>query len=294
MQTREKKIAYLKKTIETLWHGVSDTKEGDYPRIISLYKELLMHDYHDADSWENMIWLMWSMAVNKKDTVWLFQAEKFAKRYLSLNPNGYRAFEYLGQFYRIMYIDLRLAVRYYESAIRWKDAPLTTHHSLISVCEKSGDKVRAIGYCKMTLSRFPNDPYCKNKLEVSTKLQAWSSSFLSINKIIRPKQIIVPTTLIYAIIESSHTMKEIITAICLNGKFKDNKILKPHLTDRIGIRMTFPEGAECILWTNGKKYYAVCEAFGTIFTVNIPRNLGDDIWNRFKIEFEGNYSYNSF
>jgi len=117
---------------------------------------------------------------------------------------------------------------------------------------------------------------------------------LSINKIIRPKQIIVPTTLIYAIIESSHTMKEIITAICLNGKFKDNKILKPHLTDRIGIRMTFPEGAECILWTNGKKYYAVCEAFGTIFTVNIPRNLGDDIWNRFKIEFEGNYSYNSF
>jgi len=92
----------------------------------------------------------------------------------------------------------------------------------------------------------------------------------------------------------SPPMKEIITAIYQNGKFKDNKILKPHLTDRIGIRMKFPEGAECILWTNGNKYYAVCEAFGTIFTVNIPRNLGDDIWDRFKTEFEGNYSYNSF
>ena len=50
MQTREQKLAYLKKTIETLWHGVADTKEGDYPRIISLYKEVLMYDYHDADS----------------------------------------------------------------------------------------------------------------------------------------------------------------------------------------------------------------------------------------------------
>ena len=292
MQTLEQKIKHLKKTIETLWHGVSETKEGDYPRIISLYKEVLMHDYHDADSWENMIWLMWSMAINKQDTVWLFQAEKFAKRYLSLNPNGYRAYEYLGQFYRIMYVDLKLAIRYYESAIRWKDAPKSTHHSLISVCEKSGDKIRAIGYCKMTLARFPNDPYTKSKLEVLTKLQAWSSSFLSINKIARPNESNVPTIPINAIL--SPPMKEIITAIYQNGKFKDNKILKPHLTDRIGIRMTFPEGAECILWTNGKKYYAVCEAFGTIFTVSIPRNLGDDIWDRFKTEFEGNYSYNSF
>jgi tetratricopeptide (TPR) repeat protein len=165
MQTREQKLVYLKKTIETLWHGVSDTKEGDYPRIISLYKEVLMHDYHDADSWENMIWLMWSMAVNKQDTVWLFEAEKFAKRYLSLNPNGYRAYEYLGQFYRIMYVDLKLAIRYYESAIRWKDAPKSTHYSLISLFNKLNDKRMAIGYCKMTLAKFPNDEYATMRLK---------------------------------------------------------------------------------------------------------------------------------
>jgi tetratricopeptide (TPR) repeat protein len=165
MQTREQKLAYLRKTIETLWHGVSETKEGDYPRIISLYKEVLMHDYHDADSWENMIWLMWSMAVNKQDTVWLFEAEKFAKRYLSLNPNGYRAYEYLGQFYRIMYVDLKLAIRYYESAIRWKDAPKSTHYSLISLFNKLNDKRMAIGYCKMTLAKFPNDEYATMRLK---------------------------------------------------------------------------------------------------------------------------------
>ena len=66
------------------------------------------------------------------------------------------------------------------------------------------------------------------------------------------------------------------------------------MTDRIGIRMKFPEGAGCILWTNGKKYYAVCEAFGTIFTINIPRNIGDDIWDRFKTHYEGNYFYKPF
>jgi len=85
-------------------------------------------------------------------------------------------------------------------------------------------------------------------------------------------------------------MKAIVSAI-YSGEFEENKILKPHLTDRIGIRMKFPEGARCIIWTNGKKYYAVCEAFGTIFTLDIPQNLGDDIWKRFKTEFEGNYSY---
>ena len=82
MQTREQKIKILKKTIETLWHGVSDTKEGDYPKIINLYKEVLKLDAKNRDAWENMIWLMWSMAINKKDTVWLFEAEKFVKRYL--------------------------------------------------------------------------------------------------------------------------------------------------------------------------------------------------------------------
>ncbi len=169
MQTREQKLKYLKKTIETLWHGVSDTKEGDYPRIINLYQEVLKLDYKDRDAWENMIWLIWSLAINKKDTALLFDAEKFAKRYLSLNPNGYRAYEYLGMFYRIMLIDYKLSLRLYESAIRWKDAQVTTHHSLISLCLKNNDKERAIGYCKMTLARFPNDPWTKSKIQELTK-----------------------------------------------------------------------------------------------------------------------------
>lgn len=164
MQTREQKLLYLKKTIDTIWHG-ADTKTGEYPTIINLYKEVLKISPKDTDAWENMIWLMWSLSVNENNKSWLNQAELFAKRYLSIMPNGYRAFEFVGMFYRSMKKDERLAVRFYESAIRWKDCPLSTHHSLISVCEKSGDKLKAIGYCKMTLNRFSNDPYTKSKLQ---------------------------------------------------------------------------------------------------------------------------------
>ena len=151
------KLQYLYKTIETLWHGVSDTKEGDYPKIINLYKEVLKINPKDRDAWENMIWLMWSMSINKKDTAWMIEAEKFVKMYLSIMPNGYRSFEYVGQFYRVMVKDLKLAMRYYESAIRWNDAPLTTFHSLVSVCEKLNDKTKAVDYCKMGLYKFKNE-----------------------------------------------------------------------------------------------------------------------------------------
>jgi tetratricopeptide (TPR) repeat protein len=169
MQTRKQKIEQLNKAIDVLWHGVKDTKDGDYPRIIFLYKEMLKLDPKNRDAWENMIWLMWSLSVNKKDTAWMIEAEKFVKMYLSIMPNGYRAYEYIGMFYRTMVKDERLAMRYYESAIRWKDAPESTHHSLVSLCNKTGDKVRAIGYCKMTLARFPNDPWTKSKLQELTK-----------------------------------------------------------------------------------------------------------------------------
>ena len=86
-------------------------------------------------------------------------------------------------------------------------------------------------------------------------------------------------------------IKEIITAIENNGQFVNNKILRPHLMDSLGIRMKFPEGTQLILWTNGKKYHARCEAFGSLFTLIIPQKTGDAIWERFKKEYEGNYSY---
>jgi hypothetical protein len=68
-----------------------------------------------------------------------------------------------------MMVDERLAIRYYESAIRWKDAPESTHHSLVSLCVKRYDKRLAIGYCKLTLTKFPNDAWATSKLKELTK-----------------------------------------------------------------------------------------------------------------------------
>ena len=169
MQTREQKLKLLKKTIEILWHGVSDTKKSDYPKIVYLYKEVLKIDEKDRDAWENMIWLMWSLSINEKDYYWLSNAEQLVRRYLSLNPNGYRAYEYVGQFYRMMMVDEKLSIRFYESALRWNDAPETTFHSLTSLYIKNGDKIRAIGNCRFNLKRYPNDPYAKSKLKELTK-----------------------------------------------------------------------------------------------------------------------------
>jgi tetratricopeptide (TPR) repeat protein len=165
MQSPEQKLKLLYKTIETLWHGVSGTKDGDYPKIINLYKEVLKINPNDRDAWENMIWLLWSLSINKKDTALLFEAERFAKRYLSIMPNGYRSYEYLGMFYRSMVKDLKLSQRYYESAIRWKDAPYSTHDSLIALCIKNNDKTKAKDYCLLTLKRYPNDSYAKMRLQ---------------------------------------------------------------------------------------------------------------------------------
>ncbi len=165
MQPPEQKLKLLYKTIETLWHGVSGTKDGDYPKIISLYKEVLKINPNDRDAWENMIWLLWSLSINKKDTALLFEAERFAKRYLSIMPNGYRSYEYLGMFYRSMVKDSKLSQRYYESAIRGKDAPSSTHDSLIALCIKNNDKIKAKDYCLFTLKRYPNDSYAKMRLQ---------------------------------------------------------------------------------------------------------------------------------
>lgn len=170
MQTpKEKRLKYLYNEIDKLWHGVTNTKNGDYPTIAKMLNEIIDLNPKDVDSWENLVWLLWSMSINENDYSYLSNAQNLVKKYVSKHGNSYRAYEYAGQFYRVMYGDEKLAIYYYESAIRFKDAKITTYHSLISLFKKNNDKIRAIGYCKQCLNKFPNDPYTKSKLEELTK-----------------------------------------------------------------------------------------------------------------------------
>lgn len=168
MQTKQQKLKSLYAQIDKLWHGVSGTKNGDYGKIVRLYVQVIKLDRHDRDAWENCVWLLWSMSKNESKDIYLIQAETMVKDYLKYNPNGYRAYEYVGQFYRSMKIDNKLAVIYYIEATKFKDAPKTTFYSLISLYRKSNDKRRAIGLCRFSLRKFPNDPYIKARLKELT------------------------------------------------------------------------------------------------------------------------------
>jgi hypothetical protein len=60
--------------------------------------------------------------------------------------------------------DEKLSIRYYEGAIRFKDCPVTTFHSLVSLCIKNNDRLNALGYTRQGLTRFKKDAYLNSKL----------------------------------------------------------------------------------------------------------------------------------
>ena len=76
-----------------------------------------------------------------------------------------------------------------------------------------------------------------------------------------------------------------------NAEFPSNVILKPKYINRIGFKITYKEGTECILWTDGEKYYALLELFSETHFIRIPQSLGDHVYDKFKTFYEGNFSY---
>ena len=93
--------------IDKLWHGREKTSDGDYEKIVNLYFQILKFEPKDTNAWEDTVWLLWSLSINKKNIRYLDTAEKVVLDYLKHNNNGYRAYEYVGQFYRIMMVDER-------------------------------------------------------------------------------------------------------------------------------------------------------------------------------------------
>jgi len=76
-----------------------------------------------------------------------------------------------------------------------------------------------------------------------------------------------------------------------NAKFPDNVLLKPKYIDRIGFKIQYEEGTECVIWTDGEKYYAILDLFSETHFLRIPQILGDNVYEKFYQAFEGNFSY---
>lgn len=76
-----------------------------------------------------------------------------------------------------------------------------------------------------------------------------------------------------------------------NVIFPDNVLLKPKYINRIGFKIQYEEGTECIIWTDGEKYYAILELFSETHMIRIPQGIGDNVYEKFSQSCDGNFSY---
>jgi tetratricopeptide (TPR) repeat protein len=163
---KTQKLKNLRLQIDKIWHGREKTSDGDYEKIVDLYFQILKLEPKDTNSWEDTVWLLWSLSINKKNIRYLDTAERVVLDYLKHNNNGYRAYEYVGLFYRQYKPDTKRAILYYQSAVKFSDCTISGFRGLTTLFASSGDKMRAIENCKFTLRHFPNDSWTKNKIDV--------------------------------------------------------------------------------------------------------------------------------
>ena len=76
-----------------------------------------------------------------------------------------------------------------------------------------------------------------------------------------------------------------------NVIFPDNVLFKPKYIYSIGFKIQYEEGTECVIWTDGEKYYAILELFSETHMIRIPQSLGDSVYEKFSQAFDGNFSY---
>lgn len=72
--------------------------------------------------------------------------------------------------------------------------------------------------------------------------------------------------------------------------FPDNVVLKPKYLTRIGFKIQYEEGTQCVIWTDGEKYYAILDLFSDTHVIRIPQMLGDDVYEKFMISCDNNFS----
>ena len=76
-----------------------------------------------------------------------------------------------------------------------------------------------------------------------------------------------------------------------NVMFPDNVVLKPKYLTRIGFKIQYEEGTQCVIWTDGEKYYAILELFSETHMIRIPQGIGDNVYEKFSQACNGNFSY---
>jgi len=73
--------------------------------------------------------------------------------------------------------------------------------------------------------------------------------------------------------------------------FPDNVLLKPKYLARIGFKIQYEEGTECVIWTDGEQDYAILDLFSDTHVIRIPQALGDSVYEKFTVSCDNNFSY---
>ena len=130
------------KSFETLQSVISDVRDrlcvkndeywhmGEFNRCIATMRLVTQMDPHDAESYENTAWLMWS-DLREAD------AEAFLREGLANNTNVYDLYLELGTFY---YFRTRFeeAIPLYFACLTFADAPPYARHQLAHAYEHGG------------------------------------------------------------------------------------------------------------------------------------------------------------
>jgi len=140
------------------WH------KGEYNHSINISKMVMAARPDFVDFYANTGWLLWSM--NRDD-----EAVALYEKGIKANPNTYYMYDELAQYYFIRKKNHAKAAKYYEQAVKFKDAKPQSWNALALCYEKSGQLEKALATWEKAVTLKDNPAAKPNRDRVRTKLK---------------------------------------------------------------------------------------------------------------------------
>ena len=141
--------------------------KGNYPEMLYHLQQKVKHNPKDLESYSDLGYYYWSMAVDNKNKSEEFKAK--ALNYLKLgvknNPESSYMVDELGRYFIYKSKDFLSAIPYFEEAIKKPNCDNIAFHLLALCYEKNNrinDAIKTLNEC---LTRFPDDAKAKSKLD---------------------------------------------------------------------------------------------------------------------------------
>lgn len=156
----DKKIQFHNDKAHKYYHS------GDYSNMLYHLIEKVKLDKHDVNAYSDIAYYYWSMSINIKSRKEEFKNKAFyyLKEGIENNKDSAYMYDEMG---RILTMDknINAALPYFEEAIKRKDAPLTSFHSLAFIYFQKDKLKDAVVVLENCIKKFPDDVKGKSKLK---------------------------------------------------------------------------------------------------------------------------------